>query len=290
MPYRLSMIEPRILFLAFLVSTISSSARGVSTPVAIVSDFDDTIKITNAADSTEAVVNGLLNTITFSGITELYRGLRGSEPPHSPLIVLSSSPIWILSRIQLFLDFNSIPPTQVILRNWIHQRDPYEYKQEELKKLGQKISENFLLFGDDVEQCPELYTEFAEANPGRVEKIYIHTVNGRAIPAGVDSYYTVFDVALSEWEAERLSLDDALRVGQAILKDETLEYTFPHFVVCPKETWLPDRPNLPQELRDLQTKIQEKVIPYCHNRPPHDDEALRKKWVDLLQNLAHDLF
>lgn len=213
----------RFLALLFVASTAHAYI--------IVSDLDDTIKITNAESSIMAAWNGAFSQRVFGGMPEL---LQGTVSERDALYVLTGSPPIVRSRINKLLRDNNVSVNGLILRPDL--REPaLDYKTRELTRLMERHSEaEWVFIGDDVDSDPEVYQRMALRNPGKVLAIYIRPVRQRALPAGQVSYLSAYDIALNETLAGRLSIVSLQTVGEAVLVTPTNKL-LPRFTWCTEE-------------------------------------------------------
>ena len=272
--------------LAALILLISApAARAETKPFVIVSDVDDTAKITNVLNHKNAVVNGITGMTPFAGIPELYRQLAQSSIDAGlkdlvPLIFLSGSPDLVELSVELFIKENGFPKSRLVIKDskelvtelknheFLKADATEKYKEIRLEALVKEMDTPFLLLGDDTELDPLALTRFATAHPDHSLQIYIHKVTGREIAESVTTYYTAFEVALSEVEAERLTPAQAVEVGKVIVSDATKpETVFPAFAECPKVlTYDPKYKNSDPALIDMKQKVQARVQTICAQR------------------------
>jgi phosphatidate phosphatase APP1 len=204
--------------------------------VQLVSDIDDTIKITNVQDKSEAARNGLSSKKAFAGMAALYRAWRESAAVETQEpVYLSSSPTFLRDRLRDFLSENGFPAGVLQLRSWVSDglTGP-QYKHREMKRLGERLdSRGWLLVGDDTQDDPAVYERFAreQAPKHDVLATYIRDVRVLAPLAGQMTFRTAFDVAALEWMAGRLTEAAALDVGRATLEADE-ELFQPRFVRC----------------------------------------------------------
>lgn len=218
----------------------------------LVSDLDDTIKITHTTHRLRTILRGLFTREVFAGMPELYQEWVGRE---GEFIVISSSPRSIHAKIHRFLKKSAFPAHQIWLRDWIRQPKIKEYKQQNFERLGQQFEGPFMLIGDDSEYDPEVFTEFSKKNPGRVTQIYIRQMRARPLPEGCLPFYTAFDIALNEYRQKRLKIPQVSRVAKAILDEPFSELVIPTFAPIPAEV-LGDE--VPATLEQLRNQIEEK--------------------------------
>ncbi|MCM2324109.1 MAG: App1 family protein [Oligoflexia bacterium] len=224
----------RVLFLGLVLSLALSASAGENR-LRIVSDVDDTVKVTHVGHAS-SLVRGTIHLHAFAGMATLYREL---EP--SGLDFVSGSPRFLRGQLRRFLGRQGFPDFDLHTRDYLARPGIDEYKAAKLEGIFSADPESdFILVGDDTELDPLVYERLSERYPGRVSAIYIRQVKGLALPEGQESFFTAFDVALMEWRAGRLSAQAALRVGEAVLDDAAAEdeTLLPGFASCPPEAWL----------------------------------------------------
>jgi hypothetical protein len=213
-----------LIFIFALVLPLCSVAS-----ISIVSDLDDTIKITNSGDTVDGAINAALKSDVFTGMTEFF---FGTQDYTSDLHILSASPRVLKLKIESTLKKRQIQYKSIILRNLTKNETKFDYKVAALKKLLDKSADDFIFIGDDVGQDPEAYAKIQELYPNRVLAIYIHVVNNRPDAAGT-KYWTTFDLFLREFEAGRMRpawVEKGIRLFQ---QETNLEKILPSFANCP---------------------------------------------------------
>jgi phosphatidate phosphatase APP1 len=195
----------------------------------VVSDLDDTLKISHTTNRLRTVFRGLFMHHAYAGMSELYQEWIGA----SEFILMSSSPNAIRGLIQSFLSLHRFPKRQIWLRDWIKQPNIRKYKTDQMKRLQEKVPGPYIFVGDDSEWDPEVFSKFREQNPEQVLAIYIRRMRGRPLPEGVKGFHTSFELALEEHKAGRLKIPQVARVGKAVLEEKNPDYVIPYFAVCP---------------------------------------------------------
>lgn len=249
-----------IILILSLVFSLSSWAA-----ITVVSDLDDTIKITNSGREVDGTINALFSNHVFTGMTELFLAMRTYV---DEVHVLSASPGVLRPKIKHTLSKKKIAVDSLILRNLLKGEDKLTYKVRHLKRLmEQNAGDDFIFLGDDVGADPEAYEELRKLYPNRVLAIYIHVINGRQLPKSSIRYWTTYDLFLREYMAGRMSKSWAEEASQLMLKEENLKLIFPDFAACPKtpEIWL-------WQLRSLfaleAASVMKKLNLYCLSRIP----------------------
>jgi hypothetical protein len=207
-------------------------ARETSAALTIVSDLDDTIKITNSANEIEAARRALFSDEVFIGMPEFLNAVKSyADEVH----VLSASPILLKPKIQSTFKKVGISVDSLILKNPLYGQKIYDFKLKELKRLLNKNSgDDFILIGDDTGHDPEVYAEIQKEFPNRVLASYIHVVKDRKLPSGAIKYWTAFDLYLREYKEGRMPAHEVSFMGELLLKEDRMKQVIPGFADCPK--------------------------------------------------------
>lgn len=214
----------KILLLSFFLSF--HSFAGIN----VISDLDDTIKITDAGNLGRATVNGIFSDKVFTGMPEFLKETRTFA---DALFVVSAGPKLIKSRVISLMKKHEIQHDGIFLRKIPGKEGKLEYKLRTIVDLMEKNPGDVILLGDDVDLDPEIYAEVQKKFPERILGIYIRAVENREIPAGFTKYWTSLDLALKEHLAGRLSETSVLAVIEPLLKETKLKRIFPKFAHCP---------------------------------------------------------
>ena len=254
-----------LLRLAALLLLSLSAARvtAAEEPFILVSDVDDTVKVTDVLHRNVSMRNAIHSKLVFAGMAELYRDLLGKDSPAERLEFISGSPrILLTHKVDECLRDARFPPYRAALRNRVGS--VADFKTRVLRGLYGGSESQFLLIGDDTQSDPEVYAKFAAAKkPDQVLAIYIHQITGRALPPHSIPYLTAYDIALKEYQAQRLNALQAAEVGLVVWKSEEAAF-LPGFQKCPKE--YAQLPDLPKPLEVLQTQIRDRMKDLCSKR------------------------
>jgi phosphatidate phosphatase APP1 len=145
-------------------------------PFLVISDFDDTVAITQVTEPEKLVANALLRDAdtqkAVPGMAAFY-GCLGAEAGGTPAFALvSGSPIQFASRVEGFLSRHRFPPFGLYLRD-LGPDTLSGYKQPLIRTLLRQFSQPVVLVGDSGEHDPEVYAQIRDEFPGRVRAIYI---------------------------------------------------------------------------------------------------------------------
>jgi phosphatidate phosphatase APP1 len=230
----------------------------------LVSDLDDTVKITNVLDHDEAIKNALASELVFAGMPELYRYLLGKNYPAGRLQFLTGSPFALKHKVRELLNIH-FPAYRLTLREPKElPSKALEFKTKHMAKLYGKSGDNFLLIGDDTESDPDVYKAFAVPRPNQVLAIYIHRITGRKLPPESVAFVTAYDIAMHEFLAGRLSEKQTADVGEAVFKSEDAAF-LPNFQECPPKDY-EQISGLPPTLAQLKKQIEDRITTICASR------------------------
>lgn len=210
-----------LIFIVCLLFSFSSLAQ-----ISIISDLDDTIKITEAGGNPTDIIGDDI----YSGMSEFFKGAKTYS---NSLHILSASPSFMRPIIKRTLKKRGIEYKSLILRANLTE-GKLEYKVRKIKEILDSTSDDFVLIGDDIGKDPEAYTEIKKLYPSRVLGIYIHTVNGRAISPDAVPYWTSFDLFLREKIAGRMEAAWVETGIAALTNEKDLSLIFPKKAQCPK--------------------------------------------------------
>jgi hypothetical protein len=241
-----------VLLIFSLIFALSSQAA-----ITIVSDLDDTIKITEA----RGVPTDFLRGMVYTGMPEFF---QSAAEYSDSLFVISASPSILSHKVKETLKKKGIVFNGVILRSNLTE-DKFTYKVREIKRLMNASSDDFLFFGDDLGKDPEVYAEMKRLYPNRVLGIYIHVVKGRPFTNEAVPYWTSLDLFLREFEASRMSSESVELILTKLLKEKDLDFIFPKRAQCPTEATVWDwqtRTIFMQEASELMNRF----VRFCQVR------------------------
>lgn len=96
-------------------------------------------------------------------------------------------------------------------------------------------SDDFILLGDDMGKDPESYAEVQKNFPTRILAAYIHVVNARSLPKGMQPYWTTFDLFLREHLQGRMSASWLTVAFEKLLNETRMNFIFPKKAQCPTD-------------------------------------------------------
>ena len=169
----------------------------------VISDFDDTLAISNVQSRRGVVTSALLqdegDQPAVEGMAPFYRCLREGSAPPPGLAVVSGSPLEYGARLEAFLARQGFPFAALHLRH-LGLATTSGYKEPVIRALLSRFPQRVVLVGDSGEHDPEVYARIRSEFPGRVAGIFIRDVGRSADPArfaGMVLFRTGVDAALA---------------------------------------------------------------------------------------------
>lgn len=182
--------EGRIEFRAILPEgderTFAGSVRLVEPEgLSVISDIDDTVKITEVTDKTKLIRNTFFREFAaVDGMAPLYRKWAAQG---AVFHFVSSSPWQLFEPLRDLMQESGFPEAAWHLKPFrvkdVSARslfaDPTEYKLSTIEPILVAFPRRrFILVGDSGEKDPEIYGELARRHPEQIEAIYIRDVTG----------------------------------------------------------------------------------------------------------------
>jgi phosphatidate phosphatase APP1 len=149
----------------------------------VISDIDDTIKVSQVLDKSELLANTFLR--EFQPLPDMAVVYRRWAAQGAAFHYVSASPWQLYPELNRFIDQAGFPPGEIQLR-YLRIKDrsffafmqaSREYKTRTIEALIRRYPERkFILVGDSGENDPAIYAAAALAHPSNVVNIYIHLV------------------------------------------------------------------------------------------------------------------
>lgn len=192
----------------------------------VVSDIDDTIQFSYAANKLKAAETLLLgNEATLKsvpGMAALYQALDKASDgvQDGDVSYLSGSPMNYAERIQNFMRVEGFPEGPIQLKNMGFRQgedNPLaqtDYKLNHLREMFDTYPQkSFFLFGDSGESDPEIYRQIAEEYPHRVQGVFIHNVTESS---SADTRFTGMHVITSGYDAAKILQEQGVLTHAAV--------------------------------------------------------------------------
>jgi phosphatidate phosphatase APP1 len=186
--------------------TIGKTQLLSKTGVSVVSDIDDTIKLSNVANKKALLANTLYYPFaSVEGMAELYQAW---EAQGAMFHYVSTTPWQLYNPVSSFLETSGFPEGSYHLKffwwkdfSWLNLfASPESCKPKAIRSLlDQHPNRNFLLVGDVVEKDPEIYSSLLRQYPEQIAKVFLRAPD---LPGtAVDRCRRVFDgIPQSSWQ------------------------------------------------------------------------------------------
>ena len=163
--------------------------------VIVVSDVDDTIKVTNIRQQREKLENTLLKPFAaVPGMAELYRSWQAAFGPGMHFHIVSAGPWQLYEPLRRFTEDAAFPPFTWSMRSLdigspaavlaALATDARDYKRQAIRALMIRFPKrHVVLVGDSGEQDPEVYADIVDEFMDRVDAVFIRNVSGEGCAA-----------------------------------------------------------------------------------------------------------
>lgn len=224
----------------------------------VVSDLDDTIKITQVQSRSRMVWNGLFTKKVFTGVDNVFRAMEGYT---DKTYVLTSSPSFLKYNITSLFKKYDLNVHHLITRNIIKDRDSRVYKFKSIERIIKNDpSARLILIGDNTDSDHLIYQDIQKKYPDSIEAIYMHKVKTGEIPKNQKVWFSSIDLAYYEFLANRLNESEVFEVFSKLEKS-SMKHIIPNKLYCP--TSLDEWSNV--EIESIR-KIALKIVSYCTGR------------------------
>lgn len=175
--------------------------------VSVISDIDDTIKITEVLDKKAILRNTFLKEFqAVPGMAEFYQTLARSND--AAFHYISASPWQLYEPLAALVSSNGFPPGTFELKQfrWKDRSlfslfaNPEKYKPGVIEPLLKQFPKRrFILIGDSGERDPEIYGALARKYPDQIVRILIRDVTKESADSA--RYQKAFrDLARDKWQ------------------------------------------------------------------------------------------
>lgn len=234
-----------------------------SADIRVVSDIDDTAKISHVQNRAALIMNGLFSSRAFTGIKELYNSFQTNRGYSFDYV--SGAPEAVRFRVSRFIHSSGLPLGEIHLRAASGKETLRDYKFKVIREIIlAHPNDRFIFIGDDTQSDFDVYDDLFRYAPDRVLSIYIRKVTNHKLPPSVYPFMTAFDVARTEFSMGRFTTADVAPIALSILSERRLGRIVPHFSFCPKSQSLFSN----EQIEYWDRAIEEKVQKICQGRKP----------------------
>ncbi len=258
------------LLVAALIPLISSGALAGQKKVLIISDIDDTIKVSHILSTAGKISRAADITTPFLGMPQLYQLIINENVQTTKIVYLSNAPETIAGipalkySHQTFLSYNHFPYGILDMRESLFEQD---HKIKEIRRLLQNEKPDVvIMIGDNGERDTEVYyqatQEFKNKLNAPVMLTFIHQLysshipvyqpnvlaeQGKVLKPGQIGYLTPIEIALS-LNQKKLLKDSSVDwlttyISPRIVDEDTFKWdglkpiAFPAFTNCSDFKW-----------------------------------------------------
>jgi phosphatidate phosphatase APP1 len=176
--------------------------------ISVISDIDDTIKISEVLDKVRLLVNTFiypfkavpgkskqinfqspLNSLYSTGMSYLYQQWK-AKYPNCAFHYLSGMPDQLYTLTQEFINTNKFPDGSFHMRHFgwrigslfdfLHSQSTFDHKMRYLRFFLSNTERDYVLIGDSGEKDPEIYGTITREYPERIRAIFIRAIKGEA--------------------------------------------------------------------------------------------------------------
>jgi phosphatidate phosphatase APP1 len=256
---------------------ISSPPHSQKAPFVLITDVDDTIKVSHILDPVGKVIRFLADPVAFAGMSTLYHQLldhANRDGRDHGFAVVSGTP-WVLGwSVWEFLGEFAFPEASILATRPIAV-DTLEFKSDEISKILDQDALNgaqIVLVGDDTEADHEAYSaakrQVADLRKMKTE-IFIRRVSERVVSQGdTFAFDSAADIAVVQFLGGRLTEADVEKVFREIEAESDLENLFVPGGYCPdfQQGRLSDDKRIakvPRAMLDRLTEVENHLRRIC---------------------------
>ncbi|MBB5636792.1 phosphatidate phosphatase APP1 [Pedobacter cryoconitis] len=200
------------------------------TQYAFISDIDDTIMVSHSATIgrrlRELFIKNPHTRKTFPGVTSYYNllALSRTDAEHpNPFFYVSSSEWNLYDYLVSTFRFNQLPEGAFLLNQIKRWKDllktgktGHEGKLMRVMRIIDAFpNQKFILFGDNSQQDPEIYTTIAMKHPECIEAIYIRNIRRERQKATLDTLSKAAEKSIHTclFTDSKEAMSDAVKIG-----------------------------------------------------------------------------
>jgi hypothetical protein len=161
------------------------------TGLTVISDIDDTIKITGCTQKKQMLRSTFLEPFApVPGMPEFYKSIAGQR--NARFFYVSASPWALFEPLSAFICSNNLPAGTFLLKKVRFKdrsllalfEEPGKFKKQNIEPLLRQFPRrSFILVGDSGQQDPETYAEIAREFPSQIQRILIRDVTNESADA-----------------------------------------------------------------------------------------------------------
>lgn len=240
-------------FIFLLLSLFLEVLASPSVPVLVISDIDDTLKVSSVLDSDSALANIPESRNVFLGMPQIFQALK-QQHSQIQFKYLSNAPEALLKGFHFeFLKVNRFPAGELSLRELSVDETPHKVRK--IRNYIQQAKPQLLvLLGDNGETDVKYYAQIQREYPHLKKYIFIRQAysvmhpqrRGQVLASGQIGFATSFDLSLILHQKALISEDSVQSLYQSFAETLFHEHplqarghamTFPKWMDCRDFKW-----------------------------------------------------
>jgi len=190
----------------------------------VVSDIDDTIKISHVLDTEDALAYGIQTENAFLGMNQLYNLFLVKWGNEVDFLYLSNAPEWLMEGLHHdFLSIHAFPSGRLSLLDGYSHKETHKLKKIR-KTLSSGLYQRALFFGDNGEKDAAIYNQIRREFPKVQVMTFIHQLysvhnGGSQLYAGQVGYVTPVEILFELEERKVFKTSDIGFLVDSLSKD-----------------------------------------------------------------------
>lgn len=274
------------LMLVFILS-LSAQAQLKPTPLVLVSDIDDTIKISEVLDKEGVQANAMRTENLFRGMAELLTIMKNNYPLMGLVYLTNAQENQMRPSHQKFLSDNGFPDGLLLLRKNMNDVD---FKLNRLREILKVTSPRVvILLGDNGESDTQVFDQISKENKQVIFLSYIRQVYyskgtiriGQVLADGEMGFVTPIEVAIDLAAKNLMTVPQAQAlidhlapeiIKYAAMEDQTGrrgELSFPIWQDCRDYQWQPGIDTMQADIQRvaLVKTVKDRIQARCSRGP-----------------------
>ncbi|MFL5813527.1 MAG: phosphatase domain-containing protein [Bdellovibrionia bacterium] len=249
----------------FAMMLISSPLVKAEERPYVISGFDDVLRQAENTGLVKAALKIVEKDKTFAGMPELYQGLSREEKTPEKFSIVSAISSLFDGRISEFLADSGFPENDRYLRNWLTEWSIEDFKVSRIEKIiKNKPQRKFIVIFDNSDPSLALSEKLHEKFSENILAIYLRQVVEKPLPSSATPFVSAFDIAVNEFVADRMTSDEVLKVGSAIVQESRSELILPSYALC--STSFTHCEDVPVILQNACQQVRARIEEICRQR------------------------
>jgi hypothetical protein len=256
---------------SFLFLLAGFSGASAEAKTIVISDIDDTLKISHVLDRVDVLDYALLTDNVFGGMSTLLRAMEKQDSTLKFYYVSNAPRDLMQTTHEEFVSNNDFPEGPVRLRESFFQTD---FKITEIRKIiKNEEPDDIVLIGDNGERDSEIYAQASFEHPGVRFHTYIHRVysgpSAKPLKPEQKEFVTSWDLLLNLLSEGFVSRDqslDFLNKFALTYMRESQDQRYGNIIVplwvdCSEFTWT--APDADFNLLVAHNLVKQKILNRC---------------------------